>query len=238
MSQLSGGDAQATQKRNRKSEDEAECAARRPAEDGDAKAAQKRGRIMPDEVQAHRAACPRQAPLRERAQSRQAKVDGKIEQAAADIGFERPIGLGGDVHADAREFGDADHRNERRGFDQEDEFVDERRRRDFQRLRQKNAPPDIEAGEAERRRRLTLPARHGVQRAAQNFRLIGRGRQRQRPDRRHDRRHVQPVFGEKIVNEQELHEQRNAAKHADIGAAEAPEPGAPAKRARRRRARR
>ena len=182
---------------------------------------------MPEEVQAHRAACPRQAPLRKGAKRREAKVDREIEQAAADIGLERPIGLGRDVHADAREFGDADHRNERRGFDQEDEFVDERRRRDFQRLRQKNAPPDIEAGEAERRRRLALPARHGVQRAAQNLRLIGRRRQRQRPDRRHDRRHVEPVFGQKIIDEQELHEQRNAAEHADIGPAEASEPGAP-----------
>ena len=35
-----------------------------------------------------------------------------------------------------------------------------------QRLRQKNAPPDIEAGEAERRRRFPLPARHGVERPA------------------------------------------------------------------------
>ena len=96
----------------------------------------------------------------------------------------------------------------------------------LQRLRQKNAPPDIEAGEAERGRRLALPARHGVERAAQDFRLIGRRRERQRADRRHDRRHVEPVFGEKIIDEQELHEQRNAAKHADIRAAETPEPGA------------
>ena len=172
---------------------------------------------MPDEVQAHRAACPRQSPLRDRPQTRQAKVDRQIEQAAADIGFERTIGLGRDVHADAREFGDADHRDERRGLDQEDELVDERRRRNPQRLRQKNAPPDVEAGEAERGRRLTLPARHGVERAAQDFRLIGRRRERERADRRHDRRHVEPVFGEKIVDEQELHQQRNAAKHADIG---------------------
>ena len=151
-------DLQPTEKRDREPEGEAERAAGAPAEDGDAEAAEKRGRIMPESVQAHRGACPRQASFRHGAEAGQAKVDREIEQAAADIGFERPIGLGRDVHADARQFGDADHRNERRGFDQEDELVDERRDRNSQRLRQKNAPPDVEAGEAERGRRLR-PAR-------------------------------------------------------------------------------
>ena len=80
------------------------------------------------------------------------------------------------------------------------------------RMRRQTSRP----AEAERGRRLALTARHSVERAAQDFRLISGRRQRKAADRRDDRRHVEPVFGEKIVNEQELHEQRNAAKHADI----------------------
>ena len=74
--------------------------------------------------------------------------------------------------------------------------------------------------EAERGRRLALAARHGVERAAQDFRLKSGRREREPADRRHDRRHVEAVFGEKVIDEQELHEQRNAAKHADIGRAQ------------------
>ena len=95
-----------------------------------------------------------------------------------------------------------------------------------ERLRQKDAPPDIEGAEAERGRRLALAARNGVERAAQNFRLESGGRERQPADRGHDGRHVEPVFGEKVIDEQELHEQRNAAKDADIGCAHALEPNA------------
>ena len=102
----------------------------------------------------------------------------------------------------------------------QDELVDERRDRNLQRLRQKDAPPDIEGAEAERGRRLALAARNGVERAAQDFRLESGRREREPADRGHDGRHVEPVFGEKVIDEQELHEQRNAAKHADIGRAQ------------------
>ena len=77
---------------------------------------------------------------------------------------------------------------------------------------------------AERRRRLGLAARHGVERAAQDLRLIGARRQRQPADRRDQRRDVEAVLGEEVVDEQQQHQQRHAAKHADIGAAETLEP--------------
>ena len=74
---------------------------------------------------------------------------------------------------------------------------------------------------SERDRRLGLAARHGVERAAQDLRLIGGGREREAADRRHDRRHVEPEFGEEVIDEQEQHQQRDAAKDADVGPAEA-----------------
>src|SRR5208337_1890441 len=111
-------------------------------------------------------------------------------------------------------------------------FVDERRDRNAQGLRQEDAPPDLEPRESERDRRLLLAARDGVERAAQDLRLIGGRRERETADRRYDRRHVEPEFGEEVVDEQELHEERNATKDADIGPAEPLEPAA-ARQARR-----
>ena len=80
--------------------------------------------------------------------------------------------------------------------------------------------------EAERDGGLGLAAGHRVERAAQDLRLIGGGREREAADRRHDRRHVEAEFGEEVVNEQEQHQQRDAAKDADISSAEPREPGA------------
>ena len=85
--------------------------------------------------------------------------------------------------------------------------------------RQMSRPAKPSAAAASR-----LPARHGVERAAQDLRLIGGRRQREAADRRHDRRHVEAEFGEEIVDEQQLHQQRHAAEQADIGRAEALEP--------------
>ncbi len=73
----------------------------------------------------------------------------------------------------------------------------------------------------ERRRRLALTARQGVERAAQDFRLVGPRRQRQPANRCDQRRDIETVFGEEVIDEQQQHQQRHAAEHADIGAAEA-----------------
>ena len=222
--QASGATSHPVHERDREPEKEAERAARAPAQDRDAKAADKRGRIFPQQIRAHRplpAARRRSVRL---AQRREAQVDREVEQPSPDIGFERPIGLRGDVHTDAGQFGDADHRDQRRGLEQKDELIDERRDRDPERLRHENAPPDVEPCKSERGRRLTLAVRNGVERAAQDFRLEGGRRQREPAHRGDDSRHVKPVFGEKVIDEQELHEQRNATKDADINCAKALKP--------------
>ena len=220
------GERQPVQERDREPQHQAERAARAPAADRDAEAADQRRQVAPQDVGVHRAPSAASRRSASAPKPASAEVDREIEEAAADIGFERAVGHRGDVHADPGQFGDADDRDERRGLEKQDEFVDERRNRDAQRLRHEHAPPDVEAGEPERDRRLALPARHGVERAAQDLRLIGGRRQREPADRRDDRRHVEPEFGEEVIDEKQLHQQRHAAKHADIGAAEAPEPGA------------
>ena len=91
----------------------------------------------------------------------------------------------------------------------------ERRNACGSRMRRQIAPP----AKPKRDRRLGLAARHSIERAAQNLRLIGGRRQRQPADRGDDRRQVEAEFGEEVIDEQQQHQQRNAAKDADIDAA-------------------
>ena len=80
--------------------------------------------------------------------------------------------------------------------------------------------------------RLALAARHRVERAAQDLRLIGARGERQAADRRRHRRHVEAELGEEIVDEQQLHQQRHAAKEADVEPAEPRQPRRRESRAR------
>ncbi len=79
---------------------------------------------------------------------------------------------------------------------------------------------------SERDRSLRLARRDGGERAAQDFRLIGGGREGEAADRGHDSGKVEPELCEDVIDEQELHQQRDAAKDADIRPAKALEPGA------------
>ena len=54
--------------------------------------------------------------------------------------------------------------------------------------------------------------------------MIGAGAQREPRDRRDDAGHIDPQHGQQIVDQQQLHQQRHAAKEADIYAGGRAEP--------------
>ena len=138
----------------------------------------------------------------------------------------RPVRIGERRAQLSEQIEQRDDRDQRGVLEQADEAVDEAGDDVAQRLRHHDQPRGLGPGQAERARRLALPARDRREAAADVFGLVGAGKQRDADQGAH-----QSVDGESGRDEQRQHvgreeqhrDQRNAAPELDEGDRENPD---------------
>jgi hypothetical protein len=113
------------------------------------------------------------------------------------------------------QLGHRDHRHQRGVLDQADQGIAHRRHRHPQRLRQHHVAQGLAPAQPEAvgRPPLALATADG---AAQALGQVGAGVQRQRQHPGRHRREFDADAGQAVVDDEQLHQQRRAAEHADI----------------------
>ncbi len=102
-------------------------------------------------------------------------------------------------------------------------------------FRHQNAAYDLRAAEADAFGRLDMAARHRLETGAENLAEIGRAVDREPEQTRRNRVERQAGVGAAEIEQEQLNEERRAAKHLDIGAEREIEPSRPVAAARPRR---
>src|SRR2546421_3755976 len=180
----------------------------------------------------HSVAAMRVQPvLDEQGIPRHAKTEDEVDdpgerKAGEQRGRRRPVWIGKRPAQRSQQIEQRDDRNQRGVLEQADEAVDEVGDDVAQRLRHHDQRRGLAPGQAERARRLTLPARDCLQAAADVLSLVGAGKQRDPDQGAH-----QSVDGETGRNEQRQHigceeqhrDQRNPAPELDEGDRENPD---------------
>ena len=165
-------------------------------------------------IEAHRGAPGRRA-LDHAARKRHDPVDHEVDEAGRGEDLQRQESAGGQILRHAGQLDDADDRDQRRGLEDQDRFVDERGQGQAHGDRRLDAAKDLGRRQPDHVGAFDQAARHAGKAAAQVFRLIGGGAQRQADDRCDDARHVEADGRQQIVDQQQLHQQRHAAEEAD-----------------------
>src|SRR6266567_806712 len=160
-------------------------------------------------------------PLEPQRQERQRPADGEVKRRDDRVDHHRLKRDVDDELARARKLDESDDRRDRRALDQLHQETHRRRDRDSKRLRQNDVAKLRRRGKRERRSRLPLLARDGLDRPAPYLAQKRGGVHRERNHHRRPRVDADAgQHGEPVVREKKLHQHGGALDHPDVAGRE------------------